>query len=106
MLSFVFLWIICFVLGSSNGNRSRSSIFRSTVFGTSKLEKSVMKGDSAFAFQQLANFLKRYSSKTPFREYSAEDINSAIQTMAFSQSYTTKALDGLTHRMKNTFKER
>jgi hypothetical protein len=110
-ISFTFflflLFVMSFILDFSNGKSTQNGIFSRSVYRTSEKQKrGVTKVKPVSAFLELANFLKRYSNKTPFREYSAENICNSIQTLSFSQSYTMKALDGITHRMKNTLKQR
>jgi hypothetical protein len=58
------------------------------------------------AYEELARYLKRFSSrKNGFEKYNFEEIANGIESLASSQS-AWKSIDGLTHQFKNTFKTR
>jgi hypothetical protein len=62
--------------------------------------------DNEVAYEELARYLKRFSSrKNGFEKYNFEEIANVIESLASSQS-AWKSIDGLTHQFKNTFKTR
>lgn len=57
------------------------------------------------AYAEMATYLKRYGQKNGFKDYSLDEIENTLSSLATAQA-TWKSMDGLTHQLKNTFKKR
>ena len=76
------------------------------VIGTAS--DSVVPSDSSSSsspYLEIGGFLARFGKGTEFERYSLAEVSSAVESLSRSEA-AVKSMDGATHRLRNTFKER
>lgn len=105
MVMAIILMSIHWIALSKKKHQRGSNVPRtSSAAGIGTASDSVVPSDIS-PYLEIGGFLARFGKGTEFERYSLAEVSSAVESLSRSEA-AVKSMDGATHRLRNTFKER